>query len=121
VLEKDLERECVKLARAFGCRLHKWLAPGITGLPDRILLIPGGRLHFIEFKRPDGKGILSEQQKTRIQELRSMGFSVDVVASKERFYQILSEYHDAEDHRPINETDAEAVSTAAYHAPVRTR
>ena len=30
----------------------KWTSPGMTGVPDRIVFLPGGRVAFVEVKAP---------------------------------------------------------------------
>jgi ubiquinone/menaquinone biosynthesis C-methylase UbiE len=56
----------------------KWVCPGWSGVPDRIVLLPGGRIMFVETKRPkDGK--LSAMQKWWLKKLRGLGFDVWVV------------------------------------------
>ena len=85
--EKDIEARCKKLAEAEGGRLYKWISPGCDGVPDRILILPGGYLAFVEFKawgkRP------TAQQERRHQELRELGQTVHVVYSVEDFSWIL--------------------------------
>lgn len=55
-LEKEIERKLKVLVegRLGGCCL-KWVCPGWSGVPDRIILLPGGKVCFVELKRPSGK------------------------------------------------------------------
>lgn len=53
-LEKDIERKLTGMITKYGGRCLKWVCPGWTGVPDRIILLPGGRIYFIELKRPKG-------------------------------------------------------------------
>ena len=41
--EKTVEQKLVKAVKAAGGICPKWTAPGFDGLPDRIVLLPGGR------------------------------------------------------------------------------
>ena len=53
-LEKEIERALVEAVEALGGQCIKWTSPGTTGLPDRIVLLPGARIAFVELKRPKG-------------------------------------------------------------------
>ena len=53
-LEKDIERGLVRMVVRNGGRCLKWVCPGWLGVPDRLCLLPGGRIYFVETKRPQG-------------------------------------------------------------------
>ena len=72
-LERDLERALVQMVKRHGGMCLKWVCPGWLGVPDRICLLPLGRIYFIELKRPSG-GVRSEMQKKWAQWLRDLGF-----------------------------------------------
>lgn len=73
-LERDIERKLVGVVKQHGGLCLKWVCPGWSGVPDRIVLLPGGRVVFVETKRPkDGK--LSKLQKWWAETLRRLGFS----------------------------------------------
>lgn len=72
-LEKDLEAKLRKEVQKRGGLCLKWVCPGWSGVPDRIILLPGGRVHFVEMKRPKG-GRLSAMQKWWRDVLTGMGF-----------------------------------------------
>ena len=78
--EKDIERILVKGMRDIGGIALK-LSGGLAGMPDRLLLFPGGRAVFVETKAPGKKPRVL--QKIRHEKLRGMGFAVIVVDSKE--------------------------------------
>ena len=73
VLEKEIEAKLVKLVKQTGGLCLKWVCPGWAGVPDRIVLLPGGRVMFVELKKPKG-GKLSERQIWWARKLRSLGF-----------------------------------------------
>jgi hypothetical protein len=77
-LEKDLEAKLRKEVQKRGGLCLKWVCPGWSGVPDRIILLPGGRVHFVEMKRPKG-GRLSAMQKWWAKTLTGMGFSYWVI------------------------------------------
>ena len=61
-LEKAIEQKLVKLVEANGGRCIKWTSPSSSGVPDRIVILPHGRVIFVETKRPKG-GRLSPMQR----------------------------------------------------------
>ena len=72
-LEKEVERYLVRRVEALDGRCLKWTSPGTTGLPDRIVLLPGGRVVFVEMKRPKGSRVEALQKYWR-RTLRGLGF-----------------------------------------------
>lgn len=75
ILEKEIEQKLVRLVRKHGGYAMKWVCPGWAGVPDRIVLLPGGRVYFIELKRPKGSKIEDRQIWWAIR-LRELGFDV---------------------------------------------
>ena len=76
MLEKHIEGPVVRWARANGVVCLKLNLIGSTGWPDRLFLAPGGRMCFIEFKRP-GEA-LRRNQPQRVELLHKLGFTVGV-------------------------------------------
>lgn len=72
--ESDYERMLVQGVKHLGGRAYKWVSPGNNGVPDRIVILPGGRVVFVEMKTE--KGRLSEQQKVQIKRLSELGCEV---------------------------------------------
>lgn len=72
-LEKEIERRLTAMVRSHGGLCLKWVCPGWSGVPDRILLLPGGRVVFVETKRPKG-GKVSELQRWWQSRLTKLGF-----------------------------------------------
>lgn len=61
-------------------RAYKFTSPGNDGVPDRLVLLPGGRIVFVELKAPGKKPTpLQLLQQKRIADL---GFEVLVIDSK---------------------------------------
>lgn len=73
-LEREIEEKLVKAVKRHGGLCLKWVCPGWAGVPDRIILMPQGRVIFVETKRPRG-GVLSARQKRWHRTLSGMGFS----------------------------------------------
>jgi hypothetical protein len=76
-MEKNLERKLVKAVKAAGGFAPKFTSPGTDGMPDRILLFPGGKLAFVEVKRHGQKP--THLQAARHGMLRRLGFTVYVL------------------------------------------
>lgn len=77
-LERDIEQKLRCRVEAHGGLCLKWVCPGWAGVPDRIVLLPGGRVCFVETKRPKG-GRLSALQRKWHEKLTAKGFRVYVV------------------------------------------
>lgn len=60
----------------------KFVSPGMSGVPDRLVLLPGGQLIFVEMKRPGGK--LQPLQLKRKRDLEQLGFRVEVIDSEQQ-------------------------------------
>ena len=67
----------------------KFVSPGTDGVPDRIVLMPGGRLAFVEVKAP-GKA-LRPLQVRRKRQLELLGFRVYVLDDPGQIEEILRE------------------------------
>lgn len=77
VLEREIERHLVDTVRASGGRAYKWVSPGSVGVPDRLVILPGGRICAVECKAP-GKTPTTHQARA-IADLRGLGLNVLVV------------------------------------------
>lgn len=58
--EHNLEQKCCDYARRHGIAAVK--LEGQNGVPDRIFIGDGGRCLFVEFKKPGGGGVVSQEQ-----------------------------------------------------------
>ena len=74
-LEKEIERRLVNIVKGLGGKCLKWVCPGWQGVPDRIILLPGGRAIFVELKRPKG-GVVAPMQTWWRDTLERMDFTV---------------------------------------------
>jgi len=94
MLEKDIESKLRKPIKALGGRCLKFETPGYTGVPDRIILLPGARVVFVETKQP-GKKERRRQELVQA-ELRALGFTVySTVDSKAKIDAIVNACREA--------------------------
>lgn len=87
--EKQVEQRLVKAVRAAGGICPKLVSPGMDGMPDRLLLMPGGRMAFVEVKAPGKEP--RPLQTHRHKQLRALGFPVFVLDNPEQVSWILEE------------------------------
>ena len=55
ILEREIEKKFGEEMRRLGCLVCKFTSPGKAGVPDRLVILPGGLVWFAEIKRPGGK------------------------------------------------------------------
>lgn len=89
MLERVIESRLRQEAKKRGGMALKFVSPGMNGVPDRIVLMPGGKMAFVELKAP-GKAPGALQEK-RIGQFRKLGFLVYVLDGTERIGGILNE------------------------------
>ena len=75
--EKDVEARLVKAVRRLGGRAYKWVSPGNVGVPDRIVIWPGGDIEFVELKTEVGR--VSPIQEVQIKRLQALGCKIRVL------------------------------------------
>ena len=76
-LEKQLEEKCCEYARQKGIVAVKLENVGMVGIPDRMFIGEGGKTLFVEFKSPNGKGVVSNEQKFWLEFLGDTGQVID--------------------------------------------
>lgn len=87
--EKTLERILRDRVKTSGGLALKFTPMGFAGMPDRIILLPGGRAAFAELKSTGEKP--KPVQVSRIEWLRRLGFKVAVIDSFDNLNQFLEE------------------------------
>ena len=87
--EKIIEKKLVKAVKEAGGIAPKLICPGFDGMPDRIVLLPGGRMGFVEVKAP-GK-VPRPLQEARHRMLWMLGYRVYVLDRAEQIKQILED------------------------------
>ena len=87
--EKETEAKLVKAVRKLGGLAPKFISPGLDGVPDRLILLPGGKIAFIELKAENRK--MRPLQVRRKRQLEALGFSVYCMDRPEQIGGILDE------------------------------
>ena len=77
MLEKSIESSLGRAVQRRGGLWYKFVSPGQPGVPDRIIVVPGGRIVFVELKTLQGR--LEKIQQWQIDRLREAGADVRVV------------------------------------------
>ena len=93
MLEKEIEQKLVEAVKARHGKCPKWVCPGWAGVPDRLILLPGGRFAFAALKQTGRKP--RPLQMIAHEELRRLGFSVYVVDSVGMINEVLNEIQSA--------------------------
>jgi len=87
--ERALERKLVQAVKSMGGIAPKFVSPGFDGMPDRIVLLPGGKIGFVEVKRHGKKP--RPLQESRHGMLRRLGFKVYVLDDITQITKIIKE------------------------------
>lgn len=87
--EKIVERILVTGIRKLGGTAFKFVSPGNDGVPDRLVVMPDGKVCFVELKQDTGK--LSGLQKTQIGRLTGLGQYVAVLYGADEVHMFLTE------------------------------
>nr|DAO73647.1 MAG TPA: Nuclease [Caudoviricetes sp.] len=87
--EKIIEKELVRAVKDTGGIAPKFTSPGFDGMPDRLVLLPGGRMGFVELKAPGKKPRALQLARHRL--LRRLGFKVYVIDEINQIDSVLEE------------------------------
>ena len=93
--EKQIEQKLVAEVRRRGGMALKFVSPSYSGMPDRLILLPDGKVAFVEVKAP-GKKPRSLQVK-RHATLRKLGIQVFVLDAARDIPVILKEVMEGDD------------------------
>ncbi|WP_427113099.1 VRR-NUC domain-containing protein [Megasphaera sueciensis] len=80
--EKVIEQKLATAVKKAGGMALKFVSSGFDGMPDRLVLLPGGRIAFVEVKAPGKKS--RPLQLARHRMLRELGFRVYVIDSADQ-------------------------------------
>ena len=87
--EKAIEQKLMRATKNMGGIAPKFVSPGFDGMPDRIVLLPGGHIGFVEVKALGEKP--RPLQLSRHGLLRRLGFKVFVLDDEQQIEQIIAE------------------------------
>ncbi len=88
-LEKSIENILRKAVEDEGGVCLKWTCPGHRGVPDRMILFPGGIIAFVELKRPGAKVKAGGLQEWWRQRLVGFGFRCYEISTVEQIQQLV--------------------------------
>ena len=89
-LEKSIENILREEVERQGGMCLKWTCPGHRGVPDRMILFPGGIIAFVELKRPGAKVKAGGLQEWWREKIQSFGFRCSEVSTAEQAKSIVS-------------------------------
>ena len=89
MLEKDVEQRLVQTVKDAKGICRKVVSPGIDGVPDRLVLMPGKKIAFVELKAPGKKP--RPLQIKRMKQLSALGFPCYVLDDVTRIGGMLDE------------------------------
>lgn len=87
--ESTIEARLVREVKKRGGLCYKFTSPGNPGVPDRIVILPGGTTIYVELKTEIGR--LAKIQKWQIEELRKRGADVRVLKGMDQVMNFLEE------------------------------
>ena len=91
--EREIEKKLVDAVKTQGGVCWKFVSPGTAGVPDRIILMPMGRIAFVEVKAPGERPRKLQLARHRL--LRRLGFKTFVLDNPEQIGGILDEIQSA--------------------------
>jgi len=86
-LERDIEAHLVEGIKRLGGVAYKFTSPGRRSVPDRICVLPGGRIVFVELKAPGKKPTAGQAREHR--RLMDLGCAVWVCDTIEKVDKLL--------------------------------
>lgn len=95
VNEKQVEQKLVTETRKKGGLAVKFVSPSFSGMPDRLVLLPHGKMAFVEVKAPGKKPRVLQVKRHEM--LRELGFRVFVLDNSEEIPIILDKITCAQD------------------------
>lgn len=89
MLEKEVEKFLVREVKKIGGISFKLISPGNAGVPDRIVILPSGKVVFVELKTD--KGRLTKLQEVQIKKISDLGADARVLRGIEGVKEFINE------------------------------
>ena len=89
MLEREIENYLNDNIKKLGGRAYKFISPGNRGVPDRMILLPGGQIIFVELKTKDRYP--TKLQRVQIKRMRDLGADVRVIRGMDAAKDFLDE------------------------------
>ena len=105
--ESKIESRLVQMVRERGGLCYKFVSPGNPGVPDRIVITPGGRTVYVELKTEIGR--LAAIQQWQLEEMRKRGADVRVLKGLEQVKAFVEEVFTA---RSLDRTPTRPMQSA---------
>ena len=87
--EKSIENQLVQTVKRRNGIAPNFTSPGMDGMPDRLILLPGGRAAFAELKAPGKRPRPLQMRRKR--QLETLGFRVYVIDHPDQIGGVLDE------------------------------
>ncbi len=94
--ERDVEKWLCNQVKKLGGHAYKFVSPGCDGVPDRIIILPGGRVYFVELKTDKGQPSLIQEWQMRF--LSDLGCDVRLIRGMDEARVFIEEVQDASIH-----------------------
>lgn len=88
-MEKDLEYKFRLAVKRAGGKAYKFVSPGNSGVPDRLVILPGGKAGFVELKQ-EGKKPTGLQRK-QIHDLLGKGHYANVLDRESDIQRVIEQ------------------------------
>lgn len=89
MLEKTIEQALVRATKKAGGIAPKLTSPANAGMPDRIIILPNGKICFVELKAPGKKP--RPLQTRQMQRLTTLGCMVRIIDHPNQIQELIDE------------------------------
>ena len=88
--EKNIESILTQEINRLSGRSYKWVSPGNSGVPDRIVILPDKPVIFVELKTRSGR--LTPIQKVQLKRLEDLGQEIYVIQGESGLIEFFRDY-----------------------------